>query len=81
MIIGHLKKNKTGQFDKTILLMLRRDTFLRGTVKIKKPQCNLGNGEGLQVSSTLILYDREKYIEVLRGKLGRIKEFPSKNVK
>ena len=73
-IVGHLKKGRTGRFAKTIFFMLRSDPLSKGTVTVKGPRCNLGDGEGLQVPVKLILYGQERYLEVLKQELLKLKE-------
>ena len=53
-IVGHLPLRKDGKFAKTVFYLLRTDEYGSWNVLIKEKPVNLGDGDGMQVSCTLI---------------------------
>ena len=61
-IVGHLPLEKDGKFAKTVFYFLRADEYGSCNVLIKGKLVNLGDGDGMQVSCTLNIVDRKKFI-------------------
>ena len=60
---------KDGKFAKTVFYFLRADEYGTCIVLIKVKLVNLGDGDGMQVSCTLNLLGRKKFICILRKTL------------
>ena len=54
-VVGHLKKGDPGKFTKTIFYFLGSDTYCNCYAEISGKQCNLKDGEGLQVPCKIII--------------------------
>ena len=52
--VGHLSLRKDGKFAKTVFYFLRTDEYGSWSVLVKEKPVNLGDGDGMQVSCTLI---------------------------
>ena len=64
-ILGHLKKGISGRFAKTVFYFLRSDAYSSAWVKVTGKRCNLGDGEGMQVSCKLSLSGQPKFVSLL----------------
>ena len=53
-IVGHLPLGKDGKFAKAVFCFLWTDEYGSWNVFIKEKPVNLGDGDGMQVSCTLI---------------------------
>ena len=73
-IVGHLKKDKTGRFAKTLLYFLRSDPYSKCHAKVTWKRCNLGNGNGLQVPCILYISGQAEFMSILQKELVKIKE-------
>ena len=65
-IVRHLKKDTSGRFAKTIFYFLRIEAYSSAWAKITGKRCNLGYGEGIQVSCKLGLSGQPKFVSLLR---------------
>ena len=65
-IVRHLKKDTSGRFAKTIFYFLRSEAYSSAWAKITGKRCNLGDGEGIQVSCKLGLSGQPKFVSLLR---------------
>ena len=72
VIVGHLKKGKTGRFAKTIFYFLRADEKGSCAAIVRGKAVNLGDGEGMQVPCTLHFKGTPKYINVLQQQLEKL---------
>ena len=72
-IVGHLKKGTWRRFAKTIFYFLRSDVYSRAWAKVTGKRCNLGDGEGKQVSCKLSLTKQPKFVSLLRKELMKTK--------
>ena len=59
-VVGHLRKGTSGRFAKTIFYFLRSDAYSSAWAKVTGKRCNLGDGEGMQVSFKLSLPGQPK---------------------
>ena len=73
-IVGPLKKGKTGRFAKTFFYFLRSDPYSKCHAKTPWKRCNLGDGDGLQVSCILYISGQAEFMSILQKELVRIKE-------
>ena len=75
-IVRHLKKGKTGRFVKTLTLFyfLRSDPYSKCHAKVTWKRCNLGDGDGLQVSCILYISGQVQFMSILQKELVEIKE-------
>ena len=73
-IVGHLKKEKNGQFAKTVFYFLRGDKDCSCSVIVRGKPINLGDGEGMQVPCTLHFMGQKAFIKVLRKQLSSVDE-------
>ena len=62
-VIGHLKKGKTGRYAKTDFYFLRANTMNAARITATGKSVNFGNGQGLQISCTILFKREEIYIE------------------
>ena len=60
-IVGHLKKGKTGRFEKTLFCFLRSDPYSKYHAKVTWKRCNLGDGDGLQVPCILYIFGQAAF--------------------
>ena len=61
---GHLKQEVDGRFAKTIFYFLCSDSHARYYVRINGKPANVGNGEGIQIPSSLELEGQNKYNDI-----------------
>jgi len=73
-VVGHLKKGKSGRFAKTVFYFLRGDKDGSCSIIVRGKPVNLGDGEGMQVPSTLHFTGQKTFIEVLRKQLSSLDE-------
>ena len=64
--LRHLKKGTTGRFVKTIFFFLKDDPYSKTKTITSGCRCNLGDGEGLQVSCRQKLVGHRKFIDLLQ---------------
>ena len=69
-MIGHLKKLKTGWYTKTAFYFLRANPMNTGCITVTGQGVNFGDGQDLQIPSTILFKGEEKYIEVLKNQLN-----------
>ena len=65
-VIGHLKKGKTIRYAKTDFYFLRANPMNAATITVTGKSVNFGNGQGLQITCTILFKIEEIYIEVLK---------------
>ena len=70
---GHLKEGTSGRFAKTIFYFLRSDAYSSAWAKVTGKRCNLGDGEGMQVSWKLSLSGQTIFVSPLRKELMKMK--------
>ena len=68
-IAGHLKKEATGRFAKTIFFFLKGDAYSKAKTIISGRRFNLGDGESLQVTCKVKLVGQGKFINLLQDEL------------
>ena len=73
-IVGHLKKGTSRRFAKTIFYFLRSDAYSSAWAEVTGKRCNLGDGEGMQVTFKLSLSGQSQFVSLLRKKLMKMKE-------
>ena len=66
LVIGHLKKGKTGRHAKTDFYFLRANPINAPRITVPGKSVNFGNGQGLQIPYTILFKREEIYIEVLK---------------
>ena len=79
-VVGHLKKGLNGKFPKLASFFLKDDLNLC-TATTEQNTVNLGDGEGMQVESTLRLVGRAEFMNILRQQyeaIGEIKGMVSR---
>ena len=64
--IGHLKKGETGRHAKTVFYFLQASPMNTASIAVTEKRVNVGDGQGLQIPSTILFKGEEKYIEVLK---------------
>ena len=67
---GHLKKEKTGRYARTVFHFLRADPLNTANITVTGKNLNFGDGQGLQIPCTISLKREEKYIEILKKQLN-----------
>ena len=66
-IVGHLNKENSDRFAKTIFYFLRANYGNTCQVEIRGERVNSGDGQGLQVPYTFQFFGEEKYIKILKS--------------
>ena len=74
IIVGHLKKGKSGCFAKAIFCYLRSHLQANCTAKVIGKRFNLGDGEDLQVPCILQFTGERKFISILKKQFNLLKE-------
>ena len=69
-VIGHLKRLRTGWYTKTAFYFLRANPMNTGCITVRGKRVNFGDGQDLQIPSTILFKGEEKYIEVLKNQLN-----------
>ena len=69
-VIGQLKKGKTGRYAKAVFYFLRANPMSTACITVTGKRVNSGDGQGLQISRTILFKGEEKYIEVLKKQLN-----------
>ena len=73
-VAGHLKKGDSVKFAKTIFYFLRGDTYCNCYSEVSGKQCNLKDGEGLQVPCKITITGQKKIVNILKHELQKINE-------
>lgn len=73
VVIGHLKKGKSGKFAKLFSYYLKNE-YSSCTVIIKGKPVNLGDGEGMQVPCELLITGYKPYLDILKKEVVKIGE-------
>ena len=68
-IVGHLNKENSGRFAKTIFYFVRANHGNACQVEVRRKRVNIGDGQGVQVPFTLQFSGEEKYIKILKNSL------------
>ena len=71
---GAFKERYIQKVCKDNLLLMRSDAYSSAWAKVTGKRCNLGNGEGMQVSCKLSLSGQTKFVSLLRKELMKMKE-------
>ena len=66
-VVGHLTKEKSGRFSKTICFSLSANHGHYFRVYVTANRVNFGEGQGLQIPCTLRFTGEEMYIDVLKN--------------
>ena len=66
-IVGHLNKENSGLFVKTIFYFLHANHRNMCRIEIRGKRLNFGNGQGTQVPCTLQFSGEEKFIKILKN--------------
>ena len=69
-VIGHLKKEKTGRYAKTVFYFLRANPVNTASITVMEKRVNFGDRQGLPISCTILFKEEEKYNEVLKKQLN-----------
>ena len=62
-VIDHLKKTKTGRYAKTVFYLLLTNPMNSASITVTRKRVSFGDGQSLQIPCTILLKEKEKYIE------------------
>ena len=68
-VVGHLKKEDSWKFAKTIFYFLKNYTYCNCYAEVSGKRCNLKDGEGPQAPYKIILTRQKKYVNILKHEL------------
>ena len=71
LVIGHLKKGKSGKFAKLFSFFLKNECSSCEVI-IKGKPVNFGDGEGMQVPCELIITGHKLYLDILKKEVVKI---------
>ena len=69
-VIGHLDKEKTGRYAKTVFYFLRVNPMSTTSITVTGKRVNFRDGQGLTIPCIILFKGEEKYIEVLKKQLN-----------
>ena len=73
LVIGHLKKGKSGKFAKLFSYFLKNKCSSCEVI-IKGKPVNFGDGEGMQVTCELVITGYKLYLDILKKEVVKIGE-------
>ena len=73
LVIGHLKKGKSGKFAKLFSYFLKNECSSCEVI-IKGKPVNFGDGEGMQVPRELVITGYKLYLDILKKEVVKIGE-------
>ena len=65
-VVGHLMKEKSGKFGKTVFFFLRTDKINQATVKITGKAVNKGKGTGMEVPCSITFTGSKQMLNKLK---------------